>query len=106
MELLAPYRGRTTRVLEIGSWEGRSALFFLNFLPRARLTCVDTFAGGQEHQEAAAASPEEAHALEALEQRFDGNVRAFAARVEKIKANSADALAQLGVSKRRFDIAY
>jgi predicted O-methyltransferase YrrM len=106
MELLAPYRDRAVRVLEIGSWEGRSALFFLNFLPRARLTCVDTFAGGQEHQEAAAASPDEARSLEALEQRFDANVRAFAARVEKIRANSADALAQLGVTKRRFDIAY
>ena len=107
MELLAPYRGRAgVRILEIGSWEGRSALFFLNFLPRARLTCIDTFAGGQEHQEAAAASPEEARALGALEQRFDANVRAFAKRVEKIRANSAHALAQLGVNKRRFDIAY
>jgi len=106
MELLASYRGRAVRVPEIGSWEGRSALFFLHYLPRARLTCVDTFAGGQEHQDAAAASPEEARSLEALEQRFDANVRAFAARVEKVKAKSADALAQLGVDKRRFDIAY
>jgi predicted O-methyltransferase YrrM len=106
MELLARYRKRPTRVLEIGSWEGRSALFFLNFLPRARLTCVDTFAGGQEHQEAAAVSRKEARSLAALEQRFDANVHAFAKRVEKIKASSADALALLGVNKRRFDIAY
>ena len=107
MELLAPYRRHAgVRLLEIGSWEGRSALFFLNFLPRARLTCIDTFAGGQEHRDAAAASPEEARSLDALEQRFDANVRAFAGRVEKIRANSAHALAQLGVNKRRFDVAY
>jgi hypothetical protein len=41
-----------------------------------------------------------------LERRFDANVRAFARRIEKIRANSPDALARLGVAKRRFDIAY
>ena len=39
------------RVIEIGSWEGRSALFFLNFFPRSRITCIDTFAGSSEHQD-------------------------------------------------------
>lgn len=106
MKLLASYRNRSVRVLEIGSWEGRSALFFLNFLPRARVTCIDTFAGGQEHREAAAGDSKEARSLKALERRFDANMGAFAGRVEKIKANSADALAQLGVKKRRFQIAY
>jgi predicted O-methyltransferase YrrM len=106
MKLLASHRDRPVRVLEIGSWQGRSALFFLNFLPRARITCIDTFAGGQEHREAAARSAKEARALKMLERRFDDNVRAFAARIRKMKATSADALAQLGVEKRRFDIAY
>jgi len=106
MKLLGSYRNRSVRVLEIGSWEGRSALFFLNFLPRARVTCVDTFAGGQEHREAAALDSKEALSLKALEHRFDDNMNAFTTRIEKIKANSADALALLGVKKRRFDIAY
>ncbi|MPZ40739.1 MAG: hypothetical protein GEU95_22350 [Rhizobiales bacterium] len=106
MKLLASYHDRPVRVLEIGSWEGRSALFFLNFLPRARLTCIDTFAGGQEHREAAARDATEARALKLLERRFDANVSAFATRIRKMKANSANALAQLGVEKRRFDIAY
>ena len=34
-KLLNSRRNRALRVLEIGSWEGRSALFFLNYLPRA-----------------------------------------------------------------------
>ena len=106
IKLLARYRDRRAHVLEIGSWEGRSALFFLNFLPRARLTCIDSFAGGQEHREAAARDAKEARSLKMLERRFDANVRAFTRRIEKITANSADALAQLGVKKRRFDIAY
>jgi predicted O-methyltransferase YrrM len=104
--LLAPYRERTTRVLEIGSWEGRSALFFLNYLPRARLTCVDTFAGGQEHRQAARRSAVEARGLRAVERRFDANTARFVRRIEKIKARSVDALASLGLRKTRYDIAY
>ena len=41
--LLERYRDIAARVLEIGSFEGRSALFFLNFFPRAHLTCIDMF---------------------------------------------------------------
>jgi predicted O-methyltransferase YrrM len=106
MKLLAPFRDRPARMLEIGSWEGRSALFFLNYLPQVQLTCVDTFAGGQEHQAAAAASPEDAETLRLVEPHFDANTRAFSGRIEKIKAPSVDALIQLGVAERRFDIAY
>jgi len=106
MTLLVPFRHRQARMLEIGSWEGRSALFFLNYLPQMKLTCVDTFAGGQEHQEAAAKSPEDALLLRTVEDRFDANTGAFSDRLEKIKASSSDALIELGLSGRRFDIAY
>jgi predicted O-methyltransferase YrrM len=106
MKLLAPYRDRPVSMLEIGSWEGRSALFFLNFLPQMRLTCVDTFAGGQEHQEAAARTAEDAEVLRGVEGRFDANTSAFSGRLEKVKATSIDGLVQLGLSDRRFDIAY
>jgi predicted O-methyltransferase YrrM len=99
---LRPYCERKVQVLEIGSWEGRSALFFLNYLPRARLVCIDTFAGGQEHQRA----DDAATFLPQVEKRFDGNTAAFAKRIEKIKAQSSDALASLGIKNRRFDIAY
>ena len=104
--LLAGHRRRRLRVLEIGSWEGRSALFFLNYLPQARLTCVDTFAGGQEHQEAAARDRAEARRLRTVEQRFDRNTAAFKHRIEKIKAPSTEALVALGLENRRFDLAY
>jgi len=101
-EWLAPYRHRAVRVLEIGSWEGRSALFFLNHLPRARLVCLDTFEGGQEHQAA-----EDAETfLPQVEKRFDANTAEFKRRVEKIRARSADGLVRLGLANRRFDIAY
>jgi predicted O-methyltransferase YrrM len=106
MKLLDSRRKRALRVLEIGSWEGRSALFFLNYLPRASLTCIDTFAGGQEHQEAAARNAAEARFLRSVEGRFDRNTMAFRKRIEKIKAPSTAALAELGIRNRRFDLAY
>ena len=104
--LLQGFRARPARMLEIGSWEGRSAVFFLNYLPQVHLTCVDTFAGGQEHQEAAAANAQEAQMLRAIESRFDANTGAFSGRLEKIKAPSVDGLIRLGVAGRRFDLAY
>ena len=107
ISLLEPYRKRAIRVLEIGSWEGRSALFFLHYLPRARLTCVDTFEGGQEHRHAAGRSAVDARELRAVERRFDTNTVRFVRRIEKIKAHSVDALASLGLRKTlRYDIAY
>jgi predicted O-methyltransferase YrrM len=106
VKLLRARRTKRLRVLEIGSWEGRSALFFLNHLPNATLTCIDTFAGGQEHQEAAARSAKDTRVLRTVEKRFDANTRAFRKRVEKIKSNSTDALVALGLKDRRFDVAY
>jgi len=36
-------------ILEIGSYEGLSAVFFLNFFKNSNLTCVETFEGSDEH---------------------------------------------------------
>ena len=35
-------------MLEIGSYEGNSSVFFLKYFPKLSLTCVDTFEGGIE----------------------------------------------------------
>jgi hypothetical protein len=101
--LLARYRDLPARVIEVGSWEGRSALFFMNYLPRSKLVCIDTFEGSEEHR----AHPEAfANDLPEIERRFDANLAPFAGRIEKRKANSAVALAEFGIDGRRFDIAY
>jgi len=100
--LLAPYREAPAHLLEIGSWEGRSALFFLNYLPHARLTCVDPWTGNFEH----AADPYFAALVPDSERRFDENTAAFAPRIEKIKDASARALPRLALADRRFDIVY
>jgi predicted O-methyltransferase YrrM len=105
-KLLKRYRSRTVRVLEIGSWEGRSALFFLNYLPKSRVTCVDTFAGGQEHRQDAARNAEDARFLRSVQRRFDRNTRPLKRRVEKMVMQSTEALAELALKQRRYDIAY
>lgn len=105
-KLLKPFRSRRVRMLEIGSWEGRSALFFLNYLPYSRLTCVDTFAGSIEHQQDAARNPQAARFLSDVQRLFDKNTKAFRHRVEKVVMHSADALAELALKHRRYDLAY
>ena len=101
-ELLHQLRDKRVRILEIGSWEGRSALFFLNYLPHSRIVCVDTFGGNVEHS----LDPYWIELALKSESQFDSTLAAFADRVEKIKGNSATILAKLGISGRRFDLAY
>jgi predicted O-methyltransferase YrrM len=101
-EWLHPLRAAPVRILEIGSWEGRSALFFLNYFPACRLTCVDTFGGNVEHHRNeyfAALVPE-------TERKFDANLAAFAGRFEKRKGASGTVLPQLAIEGRQFDILY
>jgi len=101
-ELLHPLRDQPLRILAMGSWEGRSALFFLNYLPLSRIVCVDTFGGNAEHH----LDPHFANLAPKSEGQFDVNLAGFMGRIEKIKGSSATVLPQLGISGRRFDLAY
>jgi predicted O-methyltransferase YrrM len=87
-------------VLEIGSWEGRSAIFWLNYFPNSQITCIDTFTGSAEHHVAFS------DYVGGIEQRFDANLAPFASRVEKIRAASRESLPALAVMGRRFDFVY
>jgi hypothetical protein len=98
--VLADWRDRPVRILEIGSWEGRSALFFLKFLPHSHITCIDTFTGGKG--EVRGCATEVPH----TEGRFDRNLAPYAARVETIRSRSVPALESLAAAGRRFDLAY
>lgn len=73
-------REKEIRALEIGCWEGRSALFLLDTLPKARLTAVDTWEGSEENDQ-----PE---ILSALENNFDANLQQYRDRLEKFKGTS------------------
>jgi predicted O-methyltransferase YrrM len=80
-------RDTTSRVLEIGSHEGRSALFWLEFFVGAHLTCVDLF-----HGEAA--------------ERFDRNLVSYNSRLRKIVGPSIKALGILREERAIFDFVY
>jgi predicted O-methyltransferase YrrM len=105
-ELLRRYP--PTRLLEIGSYEGRTACFLIDTCAAERdieLHCVDTWAGGVEH---------DAGAMPLVEQRFDRNVAAACAGAprkvafHKHKALSSDALVKLLAEGRgeSFDLIY
>lgn len=100
--LLKDLRCKPARILEIGSWEGRSALFFLNYLPQSRIVCIDPFEGSAEHH----IDPYFAELARNSEAQFDRNLAAFGGRVEKMKGSSTEVLPSLGVAGSRFDLAY
>jgi predicted O-methyltransferase YrrM len=102
--ILAPWQEEPIRILEIGSWEGRSALFFLNYLRYSSIVCVDTFAGSIEHRAWPVAQKNAQ--LSGIERRFDSNLAQFVGRVEKRKEESLVALGTLGIERRQFDLIY
>jgi predicted O-methyltransferase YrrM len=85
--LFAPRRHEKLSILEIGSFEGRSALFFLSFFPNARLTCVDPFIKGRGAV-------------------FDDNTAPYSERLTKLVGYSGPELMKLTKAKAEFDIAY
>jgi hypothetical protein len=88
------------RILEIGSWEGRSTLFFLTYFAQGQMTAVDTWAGSDEwHYHA---TPD----LRDLEARFDDNLAPFAERVTKRKGSSLNVLPQLIDEQQKYDVIY
>lgn len=78
---LAPFRDLIDRVLEVGSMEGLSALFWIKFFD-AHVTCVDNW----ENALQPAAVPEGLELARAAEARFDANLKDLPVR--KIKAHS------------------
>jgi predicted O-methyltransferase YrrM len=99
-ELFAPCAGRVATMLEIGAWEGRSAIALLELFPRAVLTVVDTFAGSPNHR----ADPAMRETLARLEARFDANLASYEGRLRKIRDRSAAALDRLADGGFAFDL--
>lgn len=102
-----PARNGRRRFLEIGSYEGRSAVWIMEhaMIPGDQLVCVDTWKGGEEHSSID---------MSAVEKRFDANIelakyRAGKHDVQKVKSESIIELAnQLRTMKdgELFDFIY
>ena len=86
--------------LEIGSWQGLSAFFILKTLKDARLTCVDTWDGGDENKDLA-----HQDVINSIEASFDYNLADFADRLEKYKGTSYSFFNNQPIT-RKFDFIY
>ena len=88
-------------ILEIGSWEGRSTCFFLNYFKNSTLTCVDTWEGSGRQ------SPENLDddiiTFNTVEKNFDKNIFEFQNRVIKNKIKSR---MFFKANKKKFDFIY
>jgi predicted O-methyltransferase YrrM len=87
--------------LEIGSWEGQSTCWLLDNIlthPSSKITCIDTFEGGIEHQ----FSDE----LSLIESKFDGNLKRAKCenKLIKIVGLSQSCLRELPLS--HYDVIY
>src|SRR5438046_459400 len=97
---LSQLERRAARILEIGSFEGMSACYFLWRLPDVHVTCVDSFAGSS----GIGAVGED---LTDLERTFDRNVSLIdRARVRKVVGDSGRVLFDLVTEGNRFDLVY
>jgi hypothetical protein len=85
--ILRPWRHRNLHVLEIGSWEGRSAIFWLEYLPAAHLVCIDSFDGGV----VGSSLLEWRAQVPFIDTRFDANLAPYAGRFTKIVSWSVNA---------------
>jgi predicted O-methyltransferase YrrM len=84
-------------VLEIGSWEGMSALFLLSARPDLRITCVDTWEGAETFVGTQQGAD--------CERRFDANTAEHADRITKFRGTSAEYFASAS-GEGRFDLIY
>ncbi len=98
-------RADPVRILEVGSWEGRSALFFLTYFTQGHLTAVDSWDFSGDHE-----SGDHQHnttlASQNSEARFDRNLAPYVARLTKRKGASLHVLPQLLDEEQKFDVIY
>lgn len=95
--LMARPKAIVINVLEIGAWEGRATCWMLNNIPMAKVTCIDTFAPGNE------VSSDAVSAAEAL---FNANTKEYGDRCRKVKGESGRELCVLVWSKDEYDFIY
>jgi predicted O-methyltransferase YrrM len=92
------------KALEIGSFEGMSALYILETFPNCHLTCADTWKGAAEHH--AKASPVFIENFSTVVMsRFDFNLRVHEDRVTKFRGSSFQFLSTLD-DDTFFDLIY
>jgi predicted O-methyltransferase YrrM len=101
--LFAGFKGDSPpEILEIGAFEGRSAVWFLDNVPDCKVTTIDTWKGGKDHD------PENPEInWKTVEENFKHNIKEFSNRVKYYPFDSYTALSLLNAThKKIFDFVY
>lgn len=93
VRVLTPWRGEIKRVLEVGSWEGHSAVFWLRFFG-AEVDCIDNWENSTLARDVAAK----------VESNFDANTAGLS--ITKFRGDSTFHLYELGCAGSRYDLVY
>lgn len=88
-----PKHPGSRRFMEVGSFEGRSAVWLIEnaMRPEDELVCIDTWAGGEEHGSIN---------MGQVERRFDSNVAKAMARVPGMRLNKIKDVSTWGIAKQ------
>lgn len=72
-------KNKNLNILEIGSFEGRSAIFFLKFFQKSNITCIDIFEGHEELK---------SKNFDLIFKNFDNNTKNFKDRIKVFRGSS------------------
>ncbi len=84
------------KILEIGSYEGCSAIFFLNYFKNSEITCIETFKGSDEHSKID---------FTIIKKNFLENTKKFQKRITLYEGTSKNFF-NLKDMKKKYDIIY
>ena len=91
-------------ILEIGSYEGRSTVWFLDYFKKCSVTAIDTWKGSEEvgHEYI----KEDIEKKDILWNRFLRNVAEYPDRIAIMRNTSRNALKQLGLENKKYQLIY
>lgn len=84
------------KILEIGSYEGCSAVFFLNYFKNSEITCIETFKGSDEHLKIDFAT---------IKKNFLNNTKKFQKRIYLYEGTSENFFSSINL-KKHYDLIY
>lgn len=88
-------------ILEVGAFEGRSTVWFLDNVSNCTVTTIDTWKGGKDH------SPDNPEInFFNVKSNFQHNTEKFKDRLTVCETNSFDALNNLICKNKKFDFVY
>ena len=84
------------KILEIGSYEGCSAVFFLNYFKNSEVTCIETFKGSDEHFKIDFAK---------IKKNFFNNTKKFQKRIDLYEGTSEHFFNSIN-TRKNYDLIY